>query len=124
MSIDYPILNYKSRHHTNQKNTRTSYAMSARWSKGFTDAHYDKGVWSVVDLHTGERKVDPFEGEISSLVSEENQRWCQSNPGSWLHAKFGDGEVHAVKRVSDGAFVKVWLGEAKGSAGHFRYQRF
>ena len=79
----------------------------------FTDAHYDSGVWSVVDRDTGERHVDLFRGDISSLVSEENQRWCQINPNRWLHEKFGDGRVHAVKRVSHG-FVKVWIGEKKG----------
>ena len=95
--------------------------MSGECWNYFTDAHYARNVWSVVNVTTGERGVNPFEGDISLLVSEENQLWCKSNPNKWLHQKFGDGRVHAVKRVTNGGFVKVWIGSSNGS-GHLRYQ--
>ena len=79
--------------------------MSGQWWNYFTDANYDSGVWSVVDRDTGEWHVDPFRGDISSLVSEENQRWCKAHSKRWLHEKFGDRRVHAAKLVSMSFFL-------------------
>ena len=98
--------------------------MSGAWRNYYADAQYDAGSWFVVDCDTGERYVDPFCGNINTLVSDENREWCQKTPKKWLHEKFGDGRVHAIKRVqgAHGSFLKVWIGSPEGSQGHLRYQ--
>ena len=76
----------------------------------------------MVDRDMGERHVDPFRGNIDTLVDEDNRLWCQTNPEKWLHEKFGGGTAYAIKRVPDGKFVTVWVGSSSDSAGHLRYQ--
>jgi hypothetical protein len=93
--------------------------MSGEWWNSFADVYYTGSKWYAADHDTGDRDVDPFRGDISLLVSMENQDWCRANPRKWLHEKFGDGSVRAVKLVSQG-YVKVWIGDKTGVHGHLR----